>query len=590
MVNGNQYSQTFTLTAEDGCGPPASRPLTYTWPVGHDGADIWTWARAAGGPGADAGNAVAVDINGNVLVVGTYQVLMSFPNDPDPFTRINPLAGIGGSDIFLAKYNAQGDFLWAARAGGTNDDTGLGVTVDDLGNAYITGGFSAIAMFHNANDSVSVPPLTASGPQDIFVAKYDPNGLCLWATDAGGLGSDFGAGIAWTAMGDQVFVTGTWGSPPATTRQAFILAVSSAGAVGPPVLSSSVDPNQFAVGSAIAVDAGGNPYVAGSYRGQAAPTIFPGGPLGTVQAVAGDFQQMFVVKYDNHLTTCLGERDSSFTAPGTPVSGNSEATGIAVAANPASPGNPFCFVTGAFNGGNGIPATVNFGLNTLVTDRKGFPAGQLNDYFILKLDSSLLPLWAISGDPGYFAADSDDETRGIAVDLNGNPVITGFRHPNAGTPFVNEGPTVLVASYDSITHALRWINDATEGSVAPNPLDVGYGIAISSTGCAHVTGGFTEDLTFSTVPALDSIPVTVSDIFVAKMCPGCDLILPCPPNTQLNFFFNSNTIKFTWNGANYHLQSSPSIGASAVWTDILGSSGVIVPIGPHGMFFRLVCY
>ncbi|MBI3656974.1 MAG: SBBP repeat-containing protein [Acidobacteria bacterium] len=53
----------------------------------------------------------------------------------------------GREDIFLAKYDAAGNVLWARRAGGSDDDLANGVAVDGSGNAYVTGFFDGTATF-----------------------------------------------------------------------------------------------------------------------------------------------------------------------------------------------------------------------------------------------------------------------------------------------------------------------------------------------------------------------------------------------------------------------------------------------------------
>ena len=58
----------------------------------------------------------------------------------------NSIAGSGGYDIFVAKYDNAGHLLWANQAGGPNfDDYGLAIAVDGSGNCFVTGAFSGQA-------------------------------------------------------------------------------------------------------------------------------------------------------------------------------------------------------------------------------------------------------------------------------------------------------------------------------------------------------------------------------------------------------------------------------------------------------------
>src|SRR5258706_6575866 len=91
----------------------------------------WLWARAA--TGVAEGLSVATDASGNVFVTGY------FVSDSITFgttTLVN--AGATNTDIFLAKYDGNGNVLWAKSAGGTPVDVGWCVATDASGNVFIT--------------------------------------------------------------------------------------------------------------------------------------------------------------------------------------------------------------------------------------------------------------------------------------------------------------------------------------------------------------------------------------------------------------------------------------------------------------------
>jgi len=70
----------------------------------------------------------------------------------------------GDSDVYVAKMDASGNWLWAKRAGGTNYNEGYGISTDASGNSYMTGLFSGTASFGSTS-------LISSGSHDVFVAK-----------------------------------------------------------------------------------------------------------------------------------------------------------------------------------------------------------------------------------------------------------------------------------------------------------------------------------------------------------------------------------------------------------------------------------
>ena len=93
------------------------------------------------------------------------------------------LSSSGSTDVFVAKLDSSGNWLWAKRAGGsTYDDSGYGIAVDSSGNAYVTGHFissSASAWADKAGRlaisaliSTSLPNMrTVLAPSRIFAPR-----------------------------------------------------------------------------------------------------------------------------------------------------------------------------------------------------------------------------------------------------------------------------------------------------------------------------------------------------------------------------------------------------------------------------------
>ena len=116
-----------------------------------------------------------------------------------------------GGLLPLVSYAQAPDFLWAKSAKGIASstdyeyDVGIGIAVDQDGNAYVTGYFSG--------SSISFGSITLSnaGKANVFVAKYDQDGNVLWAKGVGGPSYDFGGGIAVDKEGNAN-VTGNFSS------------------------------------------------------------------------------------------------------------------------------------------------------------------------------------------------------------------------------------------------------------------------------------------------------------------------------------------------------------------------------------------
>lgn len=138
------------------------------------------WTKEAGGVGNNAGTGIAIDSSGNCFVTGFYNGTANFGS----FS----LVPSGRNDIFIAKMDANGSFVWVKSAGGTDDDSGQALAVDARGNAYITGYFVQQAKFGKHT-------VTGVG-NEMFVCKVDNDGHFIWCKSMGGSANDFGFAIA----------------------------------------------------------------------------------------------------------------------------------------------------------------------------------------------------------------------------------------------------------------------------------------------------------------------------------------------------------------------------------------------------------
>jgi hypothetical protein len=72
------------------------------------------WARSMGGEGEDIGRAIALDPAGNIVLTGYFTETMDF----DPGSGTYNLTAVDHEDVFVAKLDTSGNFLWAAKMGG----------------------------------------------------------------------------------------------------------------------------------------------------------------------------------------------------------------------------------------------------------------------------------------------------------------------------------------------------------------------------------------------------------------------------------------------------------------------------------------
>ena len=127
------------------------------------------------------GTSVTCDNKNNVIVTGTFRDTV--------YWGTNLLLG-GSENGFLAKYDSNGNLLWATVI--INDITspgnceGSSVTTDAFGNIYATGEFT-YSVYLGYDTLVSTP----GGGPNLYFAKYDPNGNLLWAQAINAITNDY---------------------------------------------------------------------------------------------------------------------------------------------------------------------------------------------------------------------------------------------------------------------------------------------------------------------------------------------------------------------------------------------------------------
>ena len=155
----------------------------------------WSWVSNAGSSGADHGSDVCIDDQGNTYITGYFYNTCLFGSVS--------LISSGNSDVYIAKLDPNGDFLWACKAGGPSTDYGYGIKAHGA-FVYVVGHFSGTASFGTTS-------LVSSGGFDVFCAKLDQNGNYIWAKKASGQGDDIGYGICSDSEGNS-YITGYVGN------------------------------------------------------------------------------------------------------------------------------------------------------------------------------------------------------------------------------------------------------------------------------------------------------------------------------------------------------------------------------------------
>jgi uncharacterized delta-60 repeat protein len=144
--------------------------------IKYDSLGTRKWIGVYNGTGNDVDYAkdLAVDQSGNVCVTGWAS-----------------MTGYARECVTI-KYNPNGDTVWTRRYGGSYDQWGNSITVDTLGNIYVTGEGTYL-----------------STSQDFITIKYSPSGIQLWDIKYNGTGNSFDVDAIMTLDNqNNIYVTG----------------------------------------------------------------------------------------------------------------------------------------------------------------------------------------------------------------------------------------------------------------------------------------------------------------------------------------------------------------------------------------------
>ncbi|MBK9401416.1 MAG: SBBP repeat-containing protein [Bacteroidetes bacterium] len=247
------------------------------------GDTLWT-RRYAATQFINPGYAVTTDAAGNVYITGYHWGLNLFPNQ-------------GNTDVFIIKYDTDGNLLWAKTMGGPNQDFGNSLAVDDSGNVYTFGFFNSTVDFNPGFGASDTFFLTSAGARDVFVSKLDAGGNFVWARRAGGTGNDTSSEIVLDDLG-FIYVAGgfagtsSYGNITLTSfgnADAFIAKMDPAG--------NFIWAKQFGGTGAdgckgLAVDVAGNIYLSGNFNDTA--DFNP--ETGVYNLISAGFTDVFVLK------------------------------------------------------------------------------------------------------------------------------------------------------------------------------------------------------------------------------------------------------------------------------------------------------
>jgi hypothetical protein len=350
-------------------------------------------------------------------------------------------------ELFIAKYDNNGEILWVKRWGYTNaEDVSTSIKTDLAGNSYITG--------------ISRKDPHQGGPaSNNFVLKYDTEGNLLWSKSSNWQG-DACAVDSDLDQNGNFYITGSFNF--SAFFDSFVLSTNTSHSIfivkydtNGNIIWAKKDGTSYDEAKGISVDRTGNFYVTGSH----------GGPSSFGNIILGPTKGMFVAKYDS-TGSVLWARHASQPTPGI-------MSGIAIGVN-----HNGCFVTGGICHGT---ATFNSTSSTITVT-----VPKLNcDIFVAQYDSSGNITWIAT--PGGTSGYESNGVKALATDNQGNCFISGGYVATTifGATTLTTGGGFLAKIRDSaaVTTSLKKeIVQQNEFGVYPNPTSSFINISYKAEG------------------------------------------------------------------------------------------------------------
>jgi hypothetical protein len=442
----------------------------YISKLNSSGAGIW--AKQGGGTSFDSGQAIDLDKSGNVYVSGKF-ASGTFTSGASSILH----AG-GGYDAFLVKYDNSGTLTWLRHiAYGSGNCFAPGLGVDDGGDyIYVAGEFANWATMGSTT-------VYSAGSVDTYILRVDKSGILGFVYTGGGTYQDHAMDLALNKL-DHLYIAGHFTSNTASFGTATI---NTAGSLDAFTASFNVALWPVKAGGTgletaqdMVVDAVGNSYVTGQFRGTANFS-------GTNLVSGSTFGNSYVAKYNSSGKLMWVKKD----AAGGACTG-SESFGVTVDAS----GN--VYTAGRYTG------TATFGAQSVNSSPACNGAA-----FIVKYDDDGIEQWAVNLTPlNQYGLGVDD----IVCDASSNLYVIGWYKTSVTIgPYVLNTTTGAQATYIACFNSsgvCQWA--ITNTGTATDCW--GKGLATNGTNL-YAVGHFTGTAGFGAYSASSS---GTSDVYLAK--------------------------------------------------------------------------
>lgn len=550
------------------------------------------WAFGTGGGLLDNGLSVTTDIDGDIYVGGHFLENVDF--DPGPG---NAMLDAARGSIFLSKYSASGNYLWAFNFGLGNADGGIfGLTTDASKNVAITGFFQGVNQDFDPSPGTAL--LSSNGAYECFIGKYNTNGQYISAFSIGGSSSDVGRSLIFDAVGN-LYVIGDFGGSVDLDPGVGVHTINSNGPAD--VFVAKYTPSNVLAwgfnfggsggefGWSITSD-GSHLFLTGGFTGSS--DMDPSSNIDNLVSAGG--YDIFLAKY-----SLDGQYSCSFKIGG---AGDDFGQGT------YSPATNLFYITGSFKGANidfdptsGTTAFSSAGAeDTFLTQYywadPALPTGTLTGSSICPGDAATLTFTAATGSSPFTIVYSDGTNNytatsvqsGVPFNVQVPPTVTthytlvsvtdGIRcSPVNNAP--NSGADVAVSTSCQID-CTDWLKtDATGAKLTAGDIDVG-GDQLTVEALFNRTQPLNSGLYFGSLVSKHS---TQADVNYSLLPNGCEItttsgyksiFAPCQP--ALNKVYH---VAMVYDGTSLKFYSDGFLMAQTPCTGTLVNNDLLTTIG-----------
>jgi gliding motility-associated-like protein len=502
------------------------------------------WITKFGGSGSDRGLSIRVDASGNTYITGYYYGASTFGS----FT-LNSVSGT--QDIFIAKLDPNGNFLWVRSAGGNMVDIPSNIAIDNAGDVIVTGSFQGIATFGTATFTSMINPSTSAYSYDAFTVKYSNSGTYQWCKTGTAKYTDRGMDIVTDAYND-IYVCGQFSDTILfntlhTNNIMNAVYLIKYDAAGNEIWFRKASASS-SIAYALAVNSNNDIFMAGDFTGTM-------GFYGAVNNfLTGTYpNKMFLAKYDKSGTYLWGVSNSS--------QNYLSARNLALdnAGDPYIIGEYGCTLTDFSD----------------ATDKGLFNSIGYADIFVVKhLGTTGSRSWMRNiGGP------AKDEAHGITLTSVNNPVIAGSYETRFAWPMTGWYTSTCPVYPSTKVYPATWYSSYQTPNYCTDSQYSDY-VSVSSAGFCDAFVGRIINLTrqpydyYERSGSLCTRPFVKSCInFTSTTCP--DTIKMCGPNKVKGITYTDDYLSdgdlgpyhhFKWStGFNDTLQNSGTISLSAYY-------------------------